>query len=69
MFRVRKKPVIVQAIQVKEDFEVETLEGTMKGKAYDYLVRGIEGELYPVDRTIFLKTYEHLDGSTILLDR
>lgn len=36
---------------------VNTLEGTMKGKLLDYLVKGAFGELYIVDRTIFEMTY------------
>ena len=58
MINYRKKPIKVKAIQVTESFKVETLEGIMKGKAYDYLIKGVEGELYPVDRFIFEKTYE-----------
>lgn len=58
MYQVRKRPIIVKAIQVTEDFEVETLEGEMKGKVGDYLVKGVEGELYPVKKNIFETTYE-----------
>ncbi|KKN55025.1 hypothetical protein LCGC14_0586260 [marine sediment metagenome] len=58
MINYRKKPIVIQAIQVLEAFEVETLEGLMQGKANDYLVKGINSELYPVDREIFHKTYE-----------
>jgi len=53
-----KKPIQIKAIQVTEPFCVETLEGNMKGKAGDYLVKGIQGELYPVDKIIFQKTYD-----------
>ena len=58
MFQARKKPVIIRAIQVTEDFQVETLEGIMKGKAGDYLVKGTQGELYPVKKNIFETIYE-----------
>lgn len=37
---------------------VPTLEGTMRGKIGDYLIRGVEGEYYICDRAIFFKTYE-----------
>ena len=54
-----KKPVTVYAKQVDEAFRVNTLEGDYKqGKAGDYLVRGIEGELYINDKDIFEKTYK-----------
>jgi len=56
----RKKPLIVQAKEMKEDFEVETLEGLMQGKAGDYLIIGIKGERYPCAREIFLESYRPL---------
>jgi len=55
---VRKLPVIVGAIQMPEDFEVDTLEGTHSAKAGDYLLKGVRGELYPVKKDIFEETYE-----------
>ena len=53
-----KKPVIVNAKQIQEDFRVNTLEGNYKqGKVGDYLVKGVDGELYINDKDIFEKTY------------
>jgi hypothetical protein len=57
----RKKPVTVFAAPVDEDFEVNTIEGVMKGKAGDFLVMGIEFEMYPVKKEIFEQTYEYAD--------
>ncbi len=56
-----KKPIPVGCIKMDEDFEVETMEGIMRGKKGDWLMRGIEGELYPCDAEIFEKTYILLD--------
>ena len=56
-----KKPIIVEVRQMKEPFAVVTLEGTMEGKAGDFLITGIRGEMYPCDREIFLETYEFCD--------
>jgi len=54
-----KRPIVVHAVQIQEDFRVNTLEGNYKqGKAGDYLMKGIEGELYICDREIFEKTYD-----------
>ena len=53
-----KKPIIIVAEQIDKSFEVETLEGIMKGKAGDYLVTGVRGEQYPVNKEIFEETYE-----------
>jgi hypothetical protein len=33
------------------------MEGTLNGKAGDWLMVGVEGEMYPIDREIFEKTY------------
>jgi hypothetical protein len=53
-----KKPIVVHTKQINEDFRVNTLEGNYKqGKAGDYLMKGIDGELYICDRAIFEKTY------------
>lgn len=58
-----KKPIIVHAVQIPEEFRVDTLEGDYKqGKAGDYLMRGIDGELYICDRDIFERTYGWTDG-------
>lgn len=37
---------------------VQTLEGLMTGRENDHIVKGIEGEFYPVKDTIFDATYE-----------
>lgn len=57
-----KKPIPVRCIQIKEPFEVETLEGLMKGKKGDWLVVGIHGEMYPIANKIFKKTYDIIEG-------
>lgn len=38
--------------------EIKTLEGVMIAKAGDYIIRGINGEIYPCKPDIFSKTYE-----------
>jgi hypothetical protein len=58
----RKKPIVIKAKKMDEAFEVETLEGTMKGNAGDYLIQGVSGELYPCKPDIFKKTYEKIEG-------
>lgn len=57
---IRKKPIIVHAVQMSESFSVETLEGGMKGESGDWLIRGVNGELYPCQNDIFIKTYDIL---------
>ena len=38
--------------------KIKTLEGTMIAKAGDYIIRGVNGEIYPCKSDIFEKTYE-----------
>lgn len=52
-----KKRIPVKAEQRRAPFEVKTLEGTMRGKAGDWLVTGPAGEQWPVDGAIFRATY------------
>lgn len=52
-----KKPIAIKCIQIQEPFLVETLEGKMKGKEGDWLMVGVNGEMYPCDQGIFDKTY------------
>lgn len=58
----RKKPIEIQAYQIMEDFYVKTLEGTMRGKAGDYVIQGIRNELYICDKEIFNETYEFVQN-------
>ncbi len=57
MLKVKKRPILIEAKQIFEKFEVETMEGIMKGKNGDFLMKGIDGELYVCDKEIFNKTY------------
>ena len=79
MKKYRKIPQIVEAIQILErknynylgviclsnDWIISTLEGQMMAKYGDYLVRGIEGEYYPVKKSIFEKSYEEIKDEKI----
>ena len=50
------------SISVKEDcVYIKTLEGTMKADLFDYIIKGIEGEIYPCKPDIFEKSYEKID--------
>ena len=58
---------MVKAVEMKEDFEVQTLEGKMTGHAGDFLVIGVKGERYPVRKDIFEMTYELAGEEAITL--
>ena len=55
-----KKPIPIQCFQIDEVFQVETMEGVMKGKKGDWLMVGVSGEMYVCDQTIFKQTYSLL---------
>lgn len=38
--------------------DIKTLEGTMRANFGDYIICGVNGELYPCKPDIFEKTYE-----------
>ena len=40
---------------------VKTLEGNMIARKDDYVVKGVKGEIYPVNSVIFDETYETLE--------
>jgi hypothetical protein len=57
----QKKPQIVQAKQMFEDFTIETLEhqdAPYKGKKGDYIMISQSGEMYVCDEDYFNKNYE-----------
>lgn len=41
--------------------EIMTLEGVMTAKAGDYIILGVNGEIYPCKADIFQKTYEVIE--------
>lgn len=54
-----KRPIVIHAKQIPDSFRVKSLEGDYKqGKPGDYLMKGIDGELYICDATIFQLTYD-----------
>ena len=58
LFEFRKQPRTIQARRLDEPREIETLEGTMHAEAGDWLIKGIEGELYSCKDSAFRETYE-----------
>jgi hypothetical protein len=54
------KPLVVDAIQVKEAGEVRTKEGLLQVNAGDWLVRDAQGNLVRCDDSNFKCTYESL---------
>jgi hypothetical protein len=44
------------------DLIIPTLEGEMKARPGDYIIKGIKGEFYPCKPDIFEATYEPVNG-------
>lgn len=40
---------------------IETLEGTMTARPGDWVIRGVQGEIYPCKDAIFQATYEPVE--------
>ena len=81
MQKYRKKPVVIEAVQITDEtfdaphpnplhvrgvvydpiaktVTINTLEGVMTGRIGDWIIRGVNGELYPCKPDVFAKTYE-----------
>ena len=57
-----KRPIVVYAVQIFEEFRVKSLEGDYaQGKPGDYLMRGVKGEHYICDKEIFESTYDFIN--------
>ena len=41
---------------------IKTLEGTMRGEPDDWIIRGVQGEIYPCKPDIFAATYDPVKG-------
>ncbi len=48
----------------KECLLIKTLEGVMTVNPGDYILKGIQGEIYPCKPDIFKATYEPVDDNT-----
>lgn len=57
-YKVKKKPVVVEAYITDKELDIETLEGVMHANVGDWIITGINGEKYPCKPDIFEKTYE-----------
>lgn len=63
MAKYRKKPVVVEAVQINKKMVIHTLEGDMVANPGDWIVTGTKGEKYPVKPDIFDEIYDLvLDG-------
>lgn len=57
-----QKVATTYAVQMDKPFTVKTIEGDADAKEGDFLCKGDEGDMWPVDQEIFLKTYRPVEG-------
>lgn len=48
-------------IEDKPEVKIKTLEGVMTANKFDWIIKGVSGELYPCKPDIFEKTYEPVE--------
>jgi len=53
----RKKPVVIEAVQLTREVVVTSPEGSLQGHVGDWLVTGTAGEQYVVSKDIFPTLY------------
>lgn len=53
----RIKPLAAWAMRMNSDFECTSLEGTLSGRAGDWMVRADDGWTFPVANEIFRRYY------------
>ena len=60
--QVNNRKITIQTPALHDDSKdyliIHTLEGNMVAEQGDYIVKGIEGEIWPVHKDIFEKNYE-----------
>lgn len=83
MNKYRKKPVVIEAIQLRAGEQdgdlapyvvsgdlrytdddcvlIRTLEGEMTGRPGDWIIKGVNGEIYPCKPDIFAKSYDAVE--------
>lgn len=47
-----------QVLYLHDHMVIGTLEGIMRAEFYDWLIRGVKGEIYPCKPDIFRETYD-----------
>ena len=52
------KDIVISYSSTPPTLKILTLEGTMAANVGDYIIKGVQGELYPCKPDIFEATYE-----------
>ena len=69
-WKTYRKKTTIQAKKMPVAFTCDTLEGdNIRGKAGDYLAKGIKGELYPIAADVFHESYEEVPEEELKDDK
>ena len=49
---------MIEAYKTEQEMDIPTLEGVMHASIGDFIITGVNGEMYPCKPDIFEKTYE-----------
>ena len=55
---IRHNATAITNVDGSKSIEVETLEGIMRAELGDWIIKGVNGEFYPIKNDIFEATYE-----------
>ena len=55
---IRKAYDLGNVLFLPNGMEIRTLEGVMRAERADWIIQGVQGELYPCKPDIFFATYE-----------
>ena len=66
--KARKKAVLVEFREVMGEVEIiHTLEGDLEAhKGKSFVIRGVNGEIYPIDKQIFAQTCEVVEEAKFI---
>jgi hypothetical protein len=59
-----KRPIPIKAAELTEEVEIHTREGILRAYSGDFILQGVQGEIYPCGREIFFKTYKRKNTKT-----
>lgn len=59
VFKIKR---IVGGLDHVTELVIATIEGNMRARIGDYIIKGVEGEFYPCKKEIFESTYEIVEG-------
>ena len=78
MLKAKKKPIIIEYVQYNGSVDtipkdclhffigdvlyIRTLEGNMRCNINDYIIKGIKGEFYSIQKNIFEESYDLIEG-------